>query len=81
MGIKISSQKDLLFEDIVLYSLVAGVDVLYDLIINVLMNYKLLVLPHEPLGHDYQFGIIQLIILIFCFIQIVRKAGQYKYLA
>lgn len=81
---KNASQKDLLREDIIIYSVILFSTLTFDLFYNALFHLRLLsdaLVAKEPLGHPVSFGILQLSIIIFCVIQLLRKYNQVKWLA
>jgi len=79
--IVLQSQKELLREDILIYSLVMAFDLAYDYFANILMSFNILNLPHEPAGHAYGFGVFQILVLVFCLAQVIRKFKQVRYLS
>ena len=70
--------KRYLFEDIVVYSAILAIDLIFDWIVNILLVTHVYSTTHETV-HAYQIGAFQAFIGVFCIVQLVRKWIDYRY--
>lgn len=66
-------------EDMLVYGGFAVLNLAWDFLFNLAVAVNLHTAPHEPNGHPYSLGAIQIIALLFCMIQFARKWNHRRY--
>lgn len=70
--------KRFIFEDILVYTVGLILTVTADFWINLATKYNFYV-DRNLQGHPYDFGALQMVVGLFCVIQLCRKYDQWKY--
>lgn len=72
--------KKFIFEDIIIYWVLAFIALSWDLLINFSYAIHIYSNPHEAI-HPYQFGVGQTLLFILAVIQLARNIERWKYYA